>query len=204
MATPHIAGGAAVLLQLHPDWSPAQIKSALVNHADLLIKDAITGTHDVGPTLQGSRTREPLGRSRCDNMDGSGFGELRQDYQSVMRLRSTSHCPTQRAMTRRSLCPRRSLLRTPSAERWLRSRTLELLSAGDDRITVPASVMVPANGSTTLTVLGERKPCGRHCRSGLDQPSMVTTAQRSALRLLRHSRTKTIKSRNNQSKQGRG
>ena len=36
MATPHIAGSAAVLLQLHPDWSPAQIKSALVNHADLL------------------------------------------------------------------------------------------------------------------------------------------------------------------------
>ena len=54
MATPHIAGGSAVLLQLHPDWSPAQVKSALVNHADLVVKDAITGTHDVGPTLQGA------------------------------------------------------------------------------------------------------------------------------------------------------
>ena len=45
---------AAVLLALHPDWSPAQIKSALVNHADLVIKDAITGAHDVGPRAQGS------------------------------------------------------------------------------------------------------------------------------------------------------
>ena len=42
-----------MLLQLHEDWTPAQIKSALVNRADLVVKDAATGTHDVGPTLQG-------------------------------------------------------------------------------------------------------------------------------------------------------
>jgi minor extracellular serine protease Vpr len=54
MSTPHIAGSSAVLLQLHNDWSPAQVKSALVNRADLVIKDAITGTHDVGPTAQGA------------------------------------------------------------------------------------------------------------------------------------------------------
>src|SRR5213080_4444339 len=39
MSTPHIAGSAAVLLDLHPLWPPAQIKSALVNRADLVIKD---------------------------------------------------------------------------------------------------------------------------------------------------------------------
>jgi minor extracellular serine protease Vpr len=33
MATPHVAGSAAVLKQLHPSWSPDQIKSALVNSA---------------------------------------------------------------------------------------------------------------------------------------------------------------------------
>src|SRR5262249_16178465 len=54
MSTPHIAGSAAVLLQLHNDWSPAQIKSALVNRADLVVKDSVTGTHDVGPTAQGA------------------------------------------------------------------------------------------------------------------------------------------------------
>src|SRR6266699_1341674 len=53
MSTPHIAGSAAVLLQLQNDWSPAQVKSGLVNRADLVIKDAVTGTHDVGPTAQG-------------------------------------------------------------------------------------------------------------------------------------------------------
>src|SRR5207248_6930620 len=54
MSTPHIAGSAAVLRNLHQDWSPAQIKSALVNRADLVVKDAQTGLHDIGPTAQGA------------------------------------------------------------------------------------------------------------------------------------------------------
>src|SRR6266511_52170 len=54
MSAPHITGSAAVLLDLHSTWSPAQIKSALVNHADLVIKDAKTGLHDIGPTAQGA------------------------------------------------------------------------------------------------------------------------------------------------------
>ncbi|HZY93299.1 MAG TPA: S8 family serine peptidase [Candidatus Bathyarchaeia archaeon] len=33
MATPHVAGSAAVLKQQHPNWDPVQIKSALVNTA---------------------------------------------------------------------------------------------------------------------------------------------------------------------------
>ena len=33
MATPHIAGSAALLLQLHPGWTPQQVKSALVSTA---------------------------------------------------------------------------------------------------------------------------------------------------------------------------
>ena len=33
MAAPHIAGAAALLLQRHPDWTPRQVKSALVSTA---------------------------------------------------------------------------------------------------------------------------------------------------------------------------
>ena len=33
MAAPHVAGAAALLLQLHPGWTPKQVKSALMSTA---------------------------------------------------------------------------------------------------------------------------------------------------------------------------
>ena len=93
MSTPHIAGSAAVLKNLHPTWSPAQIKSELVNRADLVIKDSITGTHDVGPTAQGAG-RENLsvaadGTTWMDPVSAS-FGKVTVGHPTSLNITLTN------------------------------------------------------------------------------------------------------------------
>ncbi len=53
MATPHVAGAAALLLQAHEDWTPDQVKSALVNTAKRPVFDHVTGTQDTGVLTRG-------------------------------------------------------------------------------------------------------------------------------------------------------
>ena len=45
MATPHLAGSAAIVRQQHPDWTAAQVRSAIVNTADqgVLMKSSGSG-----------------------------------------------------------------------------------------------------------------------------------------------------------------
>ncbi len=48
MATPHLAGSAAVVRGAHPDWTAAQVRSAVVNTADQgVLTDSATGTQVV-------------------------------------------------------------------------------------------------------------------------------------------------------------
>jgi minor extracellular serine protease Vpr len=151
MSTPHIAGGAAVLLQLYPDWSPAQIKSALVNHADLVVKDAATGLHDTGPTLQGGgRENLSVSAEATTWMDpvSASFGRVTVGHPTSVTI--TLYNPTNADQT---FAVSKSKF-TPSTF----GNTVPLIwnagtiTPGDDRITVDASVTVPAEDSRTLTV----------------------------------------------------
>jgi subtilisin family serine protease len=62
MATPHVAGVAALLRQAHPTWSPAAIKSALMTSATPTFDDGITGDlAGVLPFAQGAGHINPYG-----------------------------------------------------------------------------------------------------------------------------------------------
>ena len=151
MATPHIAGGAAVLLQLHPEWSPAQIKSALVNRADLVVKDAATGMHDVGPTLQGGgRQNLSVAADATTWMDpvSASFGRVTVGHPTSVTI--TLYNPTGTDQT--FLVSKSKFTPSTFGDTVPLIWNAGTITPGDDRITVPASVTVPANGSTTLTV----------------------------------------------------
>jgi hypothetical protein len=151
MSTPHIAGSAAVLLGLHPDWSPEQIKSALVNRADLVIKDAITGTHDVGPRAQGAgRENLSVAANTTIWMDpaSASFGRVLIGHPSSLDITLFNPTGTDQtfSVSKAKFTPDSFGGTVPAIY------NAGTISSGDSRITVPASVTVPANGSPTLTV----------------------------------------------------
>ena len=168
MSTPHIAGSAAVVKDLHPTWSPAQIKSVLVNRAGVVIKDAITGTHDVGPTAQGAG-RENLsvaadGTTWMDPASAS-FGKVTVGHPTSLNITLTNPTgsPQLYAVTVTKFTPSTFGGTVPSVY------DAGVLSSGDNRITVPASVTVPANGSTTLTVtVNAGQPSGMIIQGWID------------------------------------
>src|SRR5690606_14055296 len=68
MATPHVAGAAALLKQAHPDWTPMEIKAALMGTAkdpksDPLPLEVGAGVIDVGAALKPVAMADPASLS---------------------------------------------------------------------------------------------------------------------------------------------
>lgn len=151
MATPHIAGSAAVLLDVHPGWSPAQVKSALVNRADLVIKDAVTGTHDLGPTAQGSG-REDLSAAALGT---TWLSPVSASFGRVPTIAPTSLAVTVYNPTASSQNFTVTTSRfTPSTFANTVSSAYDAgnITSGDTRRALPSSFTVPPSGSYNLTI----------------------------------------------------
>jgi subtilisin family serine protease len=92
MATPHVAGSAALLKQLHSDWSPVQIKSALVNTAKRPVGSSSTGSPLSNPMDQGGgRINLAAATSFTATIDinsatsSIGFGQLQGNPANAQR-----------------------------------------------------------------------------------------------------------------------
>ncbi len=74
MAAPHVSGAAALLRQLYPTWTPAQVKTALMTTANTIVHDPSGGSAPVGAMGQ-----------------GAGRIDLRQAYDPGLLLSPPSH-----------------------------------------------------------------------------------------------------------------
>jgi minor extracellular serine protease Vpr len=152
MATPHIAGSAAVLLDIsNKSWSPARVKSALVNRADLVITDAKTGTHDVGPTAQGGGREDLTAAANATTWlspVSADFGKV--PGASAHSAVITVFNPTANAQTFTVT----ELKFTPSTfgDTVPSFYDAGTITIGDPAISVVPSFTVPAGGSYNLTV----------------------------------------------------
>ncbi len=91
MATPHVAGAAALLVQQHPDWSPQQLKDALTSTAS-----TVTGT---GATEQGGGRVDLAAATGPITATGSlalapmSVGGDREQRQATVRYTNTGDRP---------------------------------------------------------------------------------------------------------------
>jgi minor extracellular serine protease Vpr len=150
MSAPHVAGSAAVLRQLHPTWSPAQIKSALVNTADLVVKNAFDASTTVGPQAQGAG-REDLGEAASTDATfwptSASFGRI-----SASKTSPTSIAVKVSNLTGVARTFAVAELKFTPAGGALAAFNGGSIGGDDSRITTPASITVPANSSATLTI----------------------------------------------------
>lgn len=150
MSSPHVAGSAAVLRQLHPTWSPAQIKSALVNTSDLVVKNAFDASTTVGPQAQGAG-REDLGEAAATDATfwptSASFGRI-----SASKTNPTTIAVRVSNLTATARTFDVTELKFTPAGGALAAFNGGSISTGDSRITTPTSITVPANGSATLAI----------------------------------------------------
>ncbi|MBP2475109.1 subtilisin family serine protease [Crossiella equi] len=145
MAAPHVAGLAALVRQRHPEWTPAQVKAALMNTADTDIR---SGGQVAGPLRVGSGRVSAMGALETDLLAYAteapeavsvSFGTVAVD-RPVRLTRSVT-------------------VRSTGAAHVVRTGYAAATTMPGTQLRVePAEVRVPAGGSAEVRVTLEVKP----------------------------------------------
>ncbi|GGP05165.1 S8 family serine peptidase [Nonomuraea glycinis] len=129
MATPHVAGAAAIMAQLHPDWKGPLLKSALMSTA----KDDGFSVYEQGAgrvDLAKAHTQRVFATTA-----GIGFGSVTEEGEPLRRALSYSNLTDQPVTL--TLTP---ALRTAGG------------TAVEERLSTDPTLTVPAGGTATATV----------------------------------------------------
>jgi hypothetical protein len=126
MATPHVAGAAALLKALHRDWTPAQVKLALMNNATFLHDEIMAG-----------------GAGRID-VFAAATGPIRIDPPSI----SLGLAPIELS----NWTATRSLHVTNSGSQSVTFTVKSNVVIGEKVTPSPASVTVPAGGAADISL----------------------------------------------------
>ena len=171
MAAPHVAGAAALLVQRHPDWTVAQVKSALVQTG---VDATGEGSERLPPTFQG----------------GGVIALARADRPSS--LRSRARCRSASSTARISLRIESSSFATPAAARGRGAVSLEQLRSAPSFSVDLARSEVSVPGDLTLKIRTAGPPREGEVsgyivlRRGDDVRRVPYWGRRTAQRLSRH------------------
>ncbi|WP_277515929.1 S8 family peptidase [Cellulosimicrobium cellulans] len=145
MATPHVAGIAALVKEAHPGWAPAEVKASVMN----------TATHDVftGPSGTGTAYGpERVGSGRVDAVDAVGNTTLAyasQDSDQVSVAFGVVPVGKDTVTVRKTV----TVQNTGDAPKTYATSFAQSSTAGGATVSVaPASVTVPAGQRTVVTV----------------------------------------------------